>query len=111
MSARLKIGGFFRSSGINSLPTILPKKKKNIRTVASNFPASQKPSMWKWRPLGCRTTLCIQFIMLLRDKGENVGAKIEIGSKRKKTGPKETLGTYSFDSTSVLAFFFLVELV
>lgn len=49
--------------------------------------------------------------MLLRDKGENVGAKIEIGSKRKKTGPKETLGTYSFDSTSVLAFFFLVELV
>lgn len=47
--------------------------------------------------------------MLLRDKGENVGAKIEIGSKKKKTGPKETLGTYSFDSTSVLAFFFLVE--
>lgn len=29
----------------------------------------------------------------------------------KKTGPKETLGTYSSDSGSVLASFFLVEVV
>lgn len=46
--------------------------------------------MWKWRPLGGRTTHCIQFIMLLRDEGEGVRVEIEIGSNRKKTGPKET---------------------
>lgn len=90
--------GFRQKASFGSLDLILStsahaiamrrKKKKNQDSSVqfSSFP--RKSSMWKWSPLSLRTTYCIQFIMLARDRKEgNVRVKQE---NRTETGSKRT---------------------